>query len=193
MIGFLAGVYPSLLLSSFSPIESLKGKLNLGNQGAFFRKSLVVFQFVISVLLIISITIISTQMNYVRNTDLGFNKEQTMLVRIDNNDIGKTRVLFKNSVQNDPPVMSVSLMSGEPGGFHDMYMFQSESKPDQKILLNTEFADFEFVQTLGIKMLAGRDLSASFPTDSAHSALINHTAATFLGYTPEQAVGKWIK
>jgi putative ABC transport system permease protein len=194
VIGFLAGAYPALLLSSFSPVQSLKGKMNIGNQGAFFRKALVVFQFVISVLLIISITIISTQMSYVRNTDLGFNKERSMLVRIDNNDIGKTRVQFKNSVENDPAVVSVSLMSGEPGGFHDMYMFEAEAKPGQKILLNTEFADFEFVKALGIKMLAGRDLSASFPTDSAGSVLINHTAATFLGYSnPEQALGKWIK
>ena len=194
VIGFLAGAYPALLLSSFSPIQALKGKMNIGNQGAFFRKALVVFQFVISVLLIISITIISTQMSYVRNTDLGFNKERTMLVRIDNNDIGKTRVQFKNSVENDPAVISVSLMSGEPGGFHDMYMFQTEAKPGQKILLNTEFADFEFVKALGIKMLAGRELSASFPTDSAGSVLINHTAATFLGYnSPEQALGKWVK
>lgn len=65
----------SLEIPSRSPIESLKRKLNLGNQGAFFRNALVVFQFVISVLLIISITVISTQMNYVRNNDLGFNKE----------------------------------------------------------------------------------------------------------------------
>lgn len=193
VIGFLAGAYPALLLSSFSPIQSLKGKMNIGNQGAFFRKALVVFQFVISVLLIISITIISTQMSYVRNTDLGFNKERTMLVRIDNHDIGKTRVQFKNSVENDPSVISVSLMSGEPGGFHDMYMFEAEAKPGQKILMNTEFADFEFVKTLGIKMMAGRELSASFPTDSAGSVLINHTAATFLGYSPEQALGKWVR
>ena len=194
VIGFLAGAYPALLLSSFSPIQSLKGKMNIGNQGAFFRKALVVFQFVISVLLIISITIISTQMSYVRNTDLGFNKERSMLVRIDNHDIGKTRVQFKNSLENDPSVMSVSLMSGEPGGFHDMYMFEAEAKPGQKILINTEFADFEFVKALGIKMLAGRELSASFPTDSAGSVLINHTACTFLGYnSPEEALGKWVK
>ncbi len=190
VIGFLAGAYPALLLSSFSPIQSLKGKMNIGNQGAFFRKALVVFQFVISVLLIISITIISTQMSYVRNTDLGFNKERSMLVRIDNNDIGKTRVQFKNSLENDPAVMSVSLMSGEPGGFHDMYMFQTEAKPGQKILMNTEFADFEFVKALGIKMLAGRELSASFPTDSAGSVLINHTAATFLGYKSRTGSGQ---
>lgn len=193
IIGFLAGIYPALLLSSFSPIESLKGKLNVGKNGAFFRKALVVFQFAISVLLIISITIITAQMSYVRNKDLGFNKEQTLLVKIDNNDISKTRVLFKNRVQNDPSVMNASLMSGEPGGFHDIHTFEMESKPNEKILFNTEFADFEFVKTLGLKIIAGRDLSPSFPTDSISSVLINRMAAEKMGYKPEQAVGKWIK
>jgi putative ABC transport system permease protein len=116
-----------------------------------------------------------------------------LLVKIDNNDIYKTRVPFKYRVQNDPSVINVSLMSGEPGGFHDVHTFEMESKPNDKILFNTEFADFEFVKTLGLKLIAGRDLSASFPTDSTSSVLINRMAAEKMGYKPEQAVGKWIK
>jgi len=193
VIGLLAGIYPALLLSSLSPIESLKGKLKVGKGGAFFRKTLVVFQFGISVLLIICITVITSQMSYVRNKDLGFNKEQTLLVKIDNNDISKQMVWFKNTVQNDPSVMSVSLMSGEPGGFHDIHTFEAEARPGQKSLFNTEFADFEFAKTLGIKIIAGRDFSPQFPTDSNSSVLINRSAAAKLGYTPEQAVGKWIQ
>ncbi len=194
IIGLLAGIYPALLLSSFSPIESLKGKLKIGKNGAFFRKALVVFQFSISVLLIISITIITSQMGYVRNKDLGFNKEQSLLVQIDNGDIYDRRVRFKNMVQNDPSIMSVSLMSGEPGGFHDTQGFEAEAKPGEKLLFDTEFADFEFVKSLGLKIIAGRDLSSSFPTDSTQAVLINRTAAIKLGYsTPEQAIGKWVK
>ena len=193
IIGFLAGIYPALLLSSFSPIESLKGKLRLGKGGAFFRKGLVVFQFSISVLLIISITIISSQMSYVRNTELGFNKEQTMLVRIDNSDIYKHKKRFKQAVENNPGIMSVSLMSGEPGGFHDVHGFEAEAKPGEKLMLNTEFADFEFVKSLGLKIIAGRDLSQQFLTDSTSAVLINRSTATRLGYTPEQAIGKTIK
>ena len=193
VIGVLAGIYPALLLSSFSPIESLKGKLKLGKNGAFFRKTLVVFQFSISVLLIISITIISSQMNYVRNMDLGFNKEQSMLVKIDNKAIYEGRNLFKKSLQNDPSVINVSLMSGEPGGFHDVHSFIAEAKPGENFLFDTEFADFEFVKSLGLKIIAGRDFSAKFPTDSTQSVLINRTAAMKLGYKdPGQAIGKWI-
>jgi putative ABC transport system permease protein len=193
VIGFLAGIYPALLLSSFSPIESLKGKLKAGKGGAFFRKALVVFQFSVSVLLIIGITIITSQLSYVRNKDLGFNKEQSLLVKIDNNDIYKSKTVFKNILQSDPAVMAVSLMSGEPGGFHDRHGFEAEAKPGEKLLFNTEFADFEFVKSLGLKIIAGRDLSPDFPTDSMQAVLINRSAATNLGYTPEQAIGKWIK
>ena len=193
VIGFLAGIYPALLLSSFSPIESLKGKLRVGSHGAYFRKALVVFQFAVSVLLIISITVITDQLNYVRNTDLGFNKEQTLLVRMDNDAISKGRQRFKKSLEQDPGVQAVSLMSGEPGGFHDIYTFETESKPGLKSLFNTEYADFQFVKSLGIKIIAGRDLSADFSTDSTGSALINRTAATKMGYRPEEAVGKWVR
>jgi len=193
VVGILAGSYPALLLSSFSPIESLKGKLKVGKNGAFFRKALVVFQFGISVLLIISVTIVMNQMHYVRNTDLGFTKEQSLIVRLDNNGIWEKKIQFKNELQQDPSIASVSLMSGEPGGFHDTYGFEAEAKPGEKLMLNTEFADFEYTKTLGLKIIAGRNFSADFPTDSMRSVVINHSAATMLGYTPEQAIGKWVK
>ncbi len=194
IIGFLAGIYPALLLSSFSPIESLKGKLRVGKNGAFFRKTLVVFQFSVSVLLIISITIITSQMKFVKDKDLGFNKEQTLLVRIDNNDIYKNKNLFKTTLQADPAVINVSLMSGEPGGFHDVHTFEIESKPGEKLLFDTEFADFEFAKSLGIKIIAGRDFSPSFPTDSSSAVMVNRIAVEKMGHkSPEEAIGKWVK
>jgi putative ABC transport system permease protein len=193
IVGLLAGSYPALMLSSFSPIESLKGKLRLGSGGVLFRKVLVVFQFAISVLLIASVTIVMKQMHFVLNTDLGFNKEQSMIVRLDNEQIRRNRIQFKNELESDPTVSSVSLMSGEPGGFHDRYGFEAEGKPGEKLMFNTEYADFEYVKTLGLKLIAGRDFSADFPTDTVQSVLINRAAATTLGYTPEQAVGKWIR
>ena len=193
VVGLLAGSYPALLLSSFSPIESIKGKLRIGKGGAFFRKTLVVFQFSISVVLIICVTIIINQMHFVKNTDLGFSKEQSMIVRIDNRDIRTNRVAFKNALLNLPSVQSASLMSGEPGGFHDSFTFEAEGKPGEKSMFNTEYADFEFAKTLGLKIIAGRDLSPQFTTDSLQSVLINRSAAAKLGYTPEQAIGKWVR
>ncbi|HTL08863.1 MAG TPA: ABC transporter permease [Chitinophagaceae bacterium] len=193
VVGLLAGSYPALLLSSFSPIEALKGKLRLGKNGAFFRKTLVVFQFGISVLLIIGITIIMSQMNYMKNSNLGFDKEQSLIVRFDNASIRDNRLSFKNELKRNSAVQQVSLMSGEPGGFHDSYGFEYEGKPGERLLLNTEFTDFDYVKTLGLSIIAGRDFSGSFPTDSAKAVLINHSAATRMGYTPDQAVGKWVK
>lgn len=193
IVGLLAGSYPALLLSSFSPIESLKGKLRVGKKGAFFRRTMVVFQFGISVLLIISITIIMSQMSYVKNTDMGFNKEQSMIIKLDNGDIWNKKDQLKNELLQNPAVQDISIMSGEPGGFHDIYNFEAEAKPGEKPMFSTEYSDFDYVKTLGLKIIAGRDFSKSFGTDSLQAVIINRSAASQLGYTPESAIGKWVK
>jgi putative ABC transport system permease protein len=193
VIGLLAGLYPALVMSSLSPIESLKGKLKVGKNGSLLRKILVIFQFSISVMLIICITVIMFQMRYVQNTDMGFNKEQTLLVKLDNHAITDNRLLFKNQTESDPSVITTSFMSGEPGGFHDVYTFETQAMPGTKVDYHTEFSDFEFTKALGLKIIAGRDFSPSFPSDSTDAVLINRTAARKMGYTPDQAVGKWVQ
>ncbi|HVZ57641.1 MAG TPA: ABC transporter permease, partial [Chitinophagaceae bacterium] len=193
VVGLLAGSYPALVLASFSPIESLKGKLKVGTGGAFFRKALVVFQFGVSVILIIGVVVMVSQMQYLRHTDLGFSKEQSLIVRFDNQAIDARRDQFKEALQAVPAVQSVSMMSGEPGGFHDSYSFEAEANPAEKYLFHTEFTDLDFVRTLGLKIIAGRDFSRGFGTDSLQAVLINRNAAAKLGYTPQQAIGKWLK
>ncbi len=189
-IGLVAGLYPALVLSSFKPIVVLKGRFSSGTKGVFLRKGLVVTQFTISIALIIGTLIVYSQMKYMRNQELGFNKDQ-MVVLNTNGD--SARFAFKQSLLNIPNVKSVSLSSSAPGmGNSEAYSQIENKNGDMQVATLSRYAvDFDFIPQYQIKMVAGRAFSKDFATDTTQALILNETAVKLFGYSsPDQIIGK---
>lgn len=189
VISLLAGIYPAFVLSSFSSISVLKGKLKSGPGAARFRKVLVAVQFGISTFLLVGTFLVGQQLNYLNNKDLGFDKEAVIIIESNNNEIYSQRESFKNLLLSQSSISSVCTMTGEPGGFHDTMSLSIEGL-DMNQRMRTNFVDYDFVQTFGLTMLAGRNFSRDFKTDMAHSLILNETAVRELGWSPQEVLGK---
>ena len=189
-IGIVAGFYPALVLSSFKPVSVLKGRFATGTKGILLRKGLVIFQFTISIILIIGTVIVYTQLNYMRSQDLGFSKDQTIV--IDTNQ-DKNKDAFKESLSSVPGVLATSFSSTVPGGGTSTAYskVQNKSGDMQTASLDIYFVDFDYINQYKIKVIAGRGFSKEFGTDTTQAMVINESAAKLLGYTsPQQAIGR---
>ncbi len=189
-IGVLAGIYPALVLSSFKPVTVLKGRFTTGTKGILLRKGLVISQFTISITLIIATIIVYLQMNFMRNQDLGFNKDQMMVI---NSNGDPARDAFMHAVSSLPNVKSVSMSSSVPGGGNmGAYSKIQNVKGDMQIAnLDLYFVDFDYLKQFDIKMAAGRSFSRDFMTDTTHAMILNEAAVKMFGYrSPMDAVGR---
>lgn len=192
-IGLLAGIYPALVLSSFRPITVLKGRFATGTRGIILRKGLVVAQFSISIALIIGTIIVYRQMNFMRSQDLGFSKDQTLI--IDTNG-DPAREAFKQALTTIPAVRSVSLSSSVPGtGNAGAYSEIENNKGDLQVAnLDVYFVDFDYLKQYDMKVVAGRAFSRDFLTDTTQAMILNETAVKLFGYTsPREAIGRRFK
>lgn len=185
VIGFIAGFYPALVLSSFMPTEVLKRRLKSGSEGIRLRSALVVFQFTISAVLIAGSLMIFRQVKYMRDADLGFDKEGIIAIDIPASievggiDITKVRAV-QQQIEGVSGVISTTMMSNIPGGQFNQHPFYLKKYPDRSVDMIEFMVDYKVEETLGLELVAGRSFDPSHPSDSVNGIIINEIAARSL-------------
>ena len=193
IIGIAAGVYPSFYLSSFKPIDVLKGKVSLGSKNSLTRSLLVVFQFTISIILLTGTFIIYKQMQYLLNKKLGFVKDQVLLIQA-TDMLGNQVPTFKNELLDLPQVKYVTICDYLPvAGTHrngNGFWNDGQPKTDKAVGAQIWRVDVDYIKTLGMKLLEGRNFSTELASDS-QAMIINQSMARALGL--KHPVGKGVE
>ena len=192
MTGLLAGSYPALYLSSFDPTAVLKGKIKQGSAANRLRKGLVIFQFTISIALIVGTIMIHRQLSFIQNKDLGFQKDQRIVIPLRTDDARSAVEAFKNEILKSSDIASAAPTTSYPGVFtpNDLSFYNEGESMDRAVNMKFSYVGYGFIETLGCEKLYGRLFSEAFPGDMDKGVVINETVARSMGWKPEEAVGK---
>ena len=180
--GVLAGLYPAFFLSAFNPVTVLKGLFTPGGKSATLRSTLVTFQFVISICLIIGTAIVYQQLSYIQHKKLGYDRDKVLVVQ-ESFWLQNNQDYFRHELAEDPRIVSVSASAYLPAGQtnNSVFICYPDGRRNDLMYSSQYSVDEQYIPTLGMQVIAGRNFSRDFPSDST-AALINETAAIKLGW-----------
>ena len=194
----MAGIYPALVLTGFQPVKVLKGSFKNTASGQTLRKSLIVFQFAISVFLIVSTFIVQQQLYFIQHIKLGYDRDHVIVLPLDDK-MRNNLAVIKEQFKQNPDVLSVSACSNTPvqggGGFSMRSALMPEN---EQMAVTADRVDEDFVNTVGLQIIAGRNFSTQDIKDASNDDyqknsyhfILNESAAKQLGWTPQEAIGK---
>jgi putative ABC transport system permease protein len=190
LTGFAAGLYPALFLTSFQPVTVLGRRAGLRQGRNYARNSLVVFQFAITIALVISSTVIFSQIRFIKNRNLGYNREQIVVLRGSDPGLQKNYKAFKNILLENPQVMSFSTANQLPTNISWAGGIPIPNDEGELVRLHSYFlrVDYEFLDVLGMELAAGRNFAREYGTDVSEAVIINEAYLNKMGW--EQPLGK---
>jgi len=192
-VGVIAGSYPAFFMSAFQPLRSLKFAYSSGTGKSRFRSLLVVFQFTVSLTLIVNTVIVFRQFDYMQNTALGFNREQVAVVQIVDTSIRSAVEAVKAELRQHNGIAAVAFTSHQPGRHARTNVFAPQGFAIENMQrMDAVSVDNDFVTTMEIEILAGRNFSSGNAVDSSRAILINEKGVRQFGWTPTTAVGKTV-